>query len=46
MAKGLARNLARRWVRIDSAGTHPKALHPLIVRVMQGSAIDISRRFS
>jgi two-component system phosphate regulon sensor histidine kinase PhoR len=42
MAEGFARKLARRGELIISAGTHPRAIHPLAIRVMQEVGVDIS----
>ena len=46
MAEGFARHMAVHAERIFSAGTHPKGVHPLAVRVMQEVGIDISRQKS
>jgi len=46
MAEGFARELARGGERIFSAGTHPKGIHPMAIRVMKEMAIDISRQKS
>jgi arsenate reductase len=42
MAEGWARFLSKGKVEAFSAGTEPKPLHPLAVRVMQDVGIDIS----
>ncbi|HLN87055.1 MAG TPA: ATP-binding protein, partial [Candidatus Limnocylindrales bacterium] len=42
MAEGFARQAANGKYRIFSAGTEPKGIHPLTVRVMQEVGIDIS----
>ncbi|HWP57432.1 MAG TPA: ATP-binding protein [Candidatus Acidoferrales bacterium] len=42
MAEGFARHLAPPEVAVFSAGTHPTAVHPLAVEVMQEVGIDIS----
>jgi two-component system phosphate regulon sensor histidine kinase PhoR len=42
MAEGFARRLARNGIEIYSAGTLPKEIHPLAVRVMKEIGIDIS----
>lgn len=43
MAEGALRHLAGdRDVEVESAGTEPKPVHPLAVRVMQEIGIDIS----
>jgi len=42
MAEGFARLLAPRDVRVYSAGTEPKRIHPLAIRVMKELGIDIS----
>ena len=46
MAERFARELARGGERIFSAGTRPKAIHPLAIRVMHEVGIDISRQTS
>jgi len=46
MAEGFARRLATNGRRIYSAGTNPKAIHPLAVRVMKEVGIDISDQYS
>jgi arsenate reductase len=46
MAEGFARKLAPQDVRIHSAGTEPKTIHPLAVQVMKEVGIDISRQRS
>jgi arsenate reductase len=46
MAEGLARNLGRGRVEAFSAGTVPKPIHPLAIRVMADSGIDISEQES
>jgi len=42
MAEGFARHLAPDGIKIYSAGTLPKEIHPLAVRVMKEAGIDIS----
>ncbi len=46
MAEGFAQRLANGKYKIFSAGTEPKAVHPLAVRVMQEVGVDISRQWS
>lgn len=46
MAEGFARRLAANGRRIYSAGTNPKAIHPLAVKVMKEVGIDISDQSS
>jgi thioredoxin type arsenate reductase len=46
MAEGFARKLARQNVRVYSAGTEPKTVHPLAIRVMREVGIDISKQKS
>ena len=46
MAEGFARQLAYGRYRIFSAGTEPKEIHPLAVRVMREAGIDISKQSS
>lgn len=46
MAEGFARKRARDKYEIFSAGTEPKSVHPLAVRVMQEAGIDISSQRS
>ena len=46
IAEGLARELGGGVVDSHSAGTHPKGLHPLAVRVMREVGIDISSQRS
>lgn len=42
MAEGFARKLLPENVRVHSAGTEPKAVHPLAIQVMKEVGIDIS----
>ena len=42
MAHGWLNNLAGERVHVDSAGTNPKGVHPLAVKVMAEAGIDIS----
>lgn len=42
IAEGFARALAPAGVTIYSAGTEPKEIHPLAIRVMKEAGIDIS----
>ena len=42
MAEGFARRLAPNHVRVYSAGTEPKTVHPLAIKVMNELGIDIS----
>jgi two-component system phosphate regulon sensor histidine kinase PhoR len=46
MAEGFARQLAGNGETIYSAGTSPKGVHPLAIRVMQEVGIDISTQES
>ena len=46
MAEGFARQLASNGEKIYSAGTSPKGVHPLAIRVMQEVGIDISSQES
>jgi len=46
MAEGFARQSANGRFRFFSAGTEPKGIHPLAVRVMQEAGIDISMQSS
>jgi sigma-54 dependent transcriptional regulator, acetoin dehydrogenase operon transcriptional activator AcoR len=46
MAEGLARAEGHEGVEVVSAGTTPKGVHPLAVRVMAEVGIDISRQTS
>ena len=46
MAEGFARRLVRNGEKIYSAGTSPKGVHPLAIRVMQEVGIDISSQNS
>jgi arsenate reductase len=46
MAEGFARHLSSNGDEIYSAGTHPKPIHPLAIRVMQEAGIDISGQHS
>ena len=46
MARGWLRHLGGSRVEVESAGTQPKGVHPLAVRVMAESGIDISRHSS
>jgi two-component system phosphate regulon sensor histidine kinase PhoR len=46
MAEGFARQLGNGRYRIFSAGTQPKGVHPLAVRVMQEAGVDISTQSS
>ncbi len=42
MAEGFARSLAPKEKKVYSAGTEPKKVHPLAIKVMQEVGIDIS----
>ncbi len=42
MAEGWLRHLGGGRIEVDSAGTEPKGVHPLAVRVMAEVGIDIS----
>ena len=42
MAEGFARKLKADEVEADSAGTYPKGIHPLAVRVMEEAGVDLS----
>jgi arsenate reductase (thioredoxin) len=42
MAEGFTRHLAANGLRVYSAGTEPKPIHPLVVKVMKEVGIDIS----
>jgi len=46
MAEGLLRHMAGEIFDVYSAGTHPRSVHPLAVRVMDEAGIDISRQTS
>ena len=46
MAEGFARRLAPLGVRVYSAGTAPKPIHPMAVKVMKEAGIDISAQRS
>jgi two-component system phosphate regulon sensor histidine kinase PhoR len=46
MAEGFARGMASNGDRIYSAGTSPKGVHPLAIRVMREVGIDISTQHS
>jgi two-component system, OmpR family, phosphate regulon sensor histidine kinase PhoR len=46
IAEGFAHALAMNGRRIYSAGTEPKPIHPLAVRVMKEVGIDISHQYS
>jgi thioredoxin type arsenate reductase len=46
MAEGLARTLGGGRVQSSSAGTHPRPVHPLAVRVMAEIGIDIGEQHS
>jgi arsenate reductase len=46
MAEGWARALGGEQVEAYSAGTEPKGLHPLAVRVMAEAGVDISQQTS
>lgn len=46
MAEGFLRHLAGEGVVSASAGTKPKQIHPLAVRVMHEAGVDISRQSS
>ena len=46
MAEGFARRLAPKEIVIYSAGTEPKAVHPLVFKVMKETGIDISHQQS
>jgi len=42
MAEGFARALAPKEIKVYSAGTEPKKVHPLTIKVMKEAGIDIS----
>jgi protein-tyrosine-phosphatase len=44
MAEGLLQHLSHGTIEAYSAGSHPKALHPLAVRAMQKRGIDLGGR--
>lgn len=46
MAEGFARSVAPQDLRIYSAGTEPKKVHPLAIQVMREAGIDISNQRS
>ncbi len=46
MAEGFANHLGAQGVRFYSAGTEPKAVHPLAIEVMKEAGIDISNHSS
>jgi protein-tyrosine-phosphatase len=46
MAEALLERLSEHAIRADSAGSHPKPLHPNAVRVMARRDIDLSRQRS
>lgn len=46
MAEAFLRAIGKEHFAVFSAGTEPKALHPLAVRVMQEAGIDISAQRS
>ena len=46
MAEGFARKLATQGIQIYSAGTEPKTVHPLAIKVMKEVGIDISAQRS
>jgi arsenate reductase len=46
MAEGFARALAPKEMRVYSAGTEPKNVHPLAAQVMKELGIDISDQVS
>ena len=46
IAEGFARRLATNGLRIYSAGTSPKPIHPLAMKVMREVGIDISDQYS
>ncbi|MGZ9262619.1 MAG: ATP-binding protein [Candidatus Binatia bacterium] len=46
MAEGFARQLVSNGKKIYSAGTSPKGVHPLAIRVMQEVGVDISQQES
>ena len=46
MAEGFAHKLAPREVKVYSAGTEPKPIHPMAVKVMKEAGIDISAQRS
>ncbi|MCY4128667.1 MAG: arsenate reductase ArsC [Gammaproteobacteria bacterium] len=46
MAHGWFRHLGERGVKVDSAGTEPKGVHPIAIGVMAEVGIDISEHTS
>jgi thioredoxin type arsenate reductase len=46
MAEGFARRIAANGLRVYSAGSEPKPIHPLALKVMKEAGIDISNQRS
>jgi arsenate reductase (thioredoxin) len=46
MAEGFAHHLAPKRIMVYSAGTEPKVVHPLAIKVMKEIGIDISHQAS
>ena len=46
MAEGWLRHFAGDWVEVRSAGTQPKGVHPLAVRVMREAGVEIGSQTS
>ena len=46
MAQGWLRHLGGSRIRVESAGTEPKGVHPIAIRVMEELGIDLSAHTS
>jgi arsenate reductase (thioredoxin) len=46
MAEEILRHFGGDTFDVSSAGTHPKAIHPLAIQAMSEIGIDVSRQFS
>ncbi len=46
MAEGIARSLAPQGVRVSSAGSEPKSINPLAIKVLREIGLDISSHHS
>ncbi len=46
MAEGLAKELLKNMAHVESAGSQPKSVHPLAIRVLAEVNIDVTRHAS
>jgi len=46
MAEGWLRHFAGEWIEVRSAGTQPKGVHPLAIKVMREAGVEIGAHAS